>query len=137
MSKYIRFISVSLNRLFPEMLDHHDRGISLNTMYDAPPSVRGASISSSFSALSFITPTPSHFISLALAFSVIINTHSFHIFPPSTRFIRHKKQPTKKTTSLGGSEALRREESAADARAAVVGVASCSSDGNHLPDRQT
>jgi len=37
----------------------------------------------------------------------------------------------------GGSEVLRREESAADARAAAVGVPSCSSDGNHLPDRQT
>jgi hypothetical protein len=35
--------------------------------------VRGALTSSSFSSLSFITPTPSHFLSLALTFSFLIN----------------------------------------------------------------
>ncbi len=42
-------------------------------MYDAQPSVWGALTSSSFISLSFITPTPFHFLSLPLVFSVIIN----------------------------------------------------------------
>ncbi len=44
-----------------------------NSMYDDQPSVWGALTSSSFISLSFITPTPSHFLFLAHAFSVIIN----------------------------------------------------------------
>ena len=40
----------------------------------------GTLTSSSFNSLSFITPTPSHFLSLPLVFSVIINNHS-HIIP--------------------------------------------------------
>ena len=44
-----------------------------NSMYDDPPSVWGTLTSSIFNSLSFITPTPSHFLSLALVFSVIIN----------------------------------------------------------------
>jgi hypothetical protein len=43
------------------------------SMDDAPPSVWGTLTSSSFISLSFITPTPSHFLSLSLDFSVIVN----------------------------------------------------------------
>jgi hypothetical protein len=54
-----------------------------NSMDDAQRSVWGSLTSSRFSSLSFITPTPSYFLSLALVFSVIINNKnsrkpSFH-----------------------------------------------------------
>jgi hypothetical protein len=45
-------------------------------MYDTPPSVCGSLTSSNFNSLSFITPTLSHFLSLTLSFSVIINKRS-------------------------------------------------------------
>jgi hypothetical protein len=44
-------------------------------MCDAQPSVWGVLTSSSFSSWSFITPTPSHFLSVTLDFSVIINNN--------------------------------------------------------------
>ena len=54
------------------------------SMYDTPPSVWGTLTSSTFNFWSFITPTPSHFLSLDLTFSVIINkptqTSSLQIF---------------------------------------------------------
>ncbi len=40
----------------------------LNLVCEGPPN---------FSSLSFTTPTPSYFLSVALAFSVIINNFSF------------------------------------------------------------
>jgi hypothetical protein len=47
------------------------------SMYDDPPNVWGTLTSSIFYSLSFITPTPSHFLSLTLSFSVIINNFFF------------------------------------------------------------
>ena len=44
-----------------------------NSIHDDQPSVWGSLTSSSFISLSFITPTPSHFISLTLTFSVVTN----------------------------------------------------------------
>jgi hypothetical protein len=48
-----------------------------NSIYDAQPSVREPLTSSSFISLSFITPTPSHFLSLGLVLSVIINNKTY------------------------------------------------------------
>ena len=82
-------------------------------MYDAQPSVWGVLTSSIFISLSFITPTPSHFLSLTLTFSVIINnnTDKINMYPEEgwhTKiengievFLSHNPQ-SKNTT--GGSE---------------------------------
>jgi hypothetical protein len=59
------------------------------SMDDAQPSVWGALTSSRFSSLSFITPTPSHFLSLALAFSVIIGVKHQNVFT-SSRTLEHR-----------------------------------------------
>ena len=62
------------------------------SMYDTPPSVWGSLTSSSFSSLSSITPTPSHFLSLDLAFSVITNKPDTHyMYPFRCRFVHNKK----------------------------------------------
>jgi hypothetical protein len=47
-------------------------------LYDTQPSVWGDLTSSRFLPVSFITPTPSHFLSVSLIFSVIINKKYEH-----------------------------------------------------------
>ena len=66
-----------------------------NSMYDDQPSVWGDLTSSRFISLSFITPTPSHLLSLALVFSVIINKQKkknsyYNEIPIAPRNIRLK-----------------------------------------------
>ena len=57
-------------------------------MYDTPPSVLGVLTSSNFISLSFITPTPSQFLSLDLDFPVIINNPKVNV-TSSTTVHRH------------------------------------------------
>ena len=61
----------------------------LNSMHDVPPSVWGVSISSSFSSLSLTTLSPSHFLSVVLAVSVIrihMRPWNLWLFPSGTHF---------------------------------------------------
>jgi hypothetical protein len=70
---YLRGLYNSTSKWITTSLTELMYGLS---MYDDPPSVWGVWTSSSFSSLSFITPTPSHFLFLDLVFSVIINNNT-------------------------------------------------------------
>ena len=67
-----------------------------NSMYDAQPSVWGTLTSSSFISLSFITPTPSHFLSVVLAFSVTINNNKLILEVCFTHWVGQEILMTKK-----------------------------------------
>ncbi len=77
------------------------------SMYDPPPSLWGTLTSSIFISSSFVTPTPSHFLSLTLTFSIIINKLCWTLNPKlnETGDIRwYKVCPKKKGRDLQSQE---------------------------------
>ena len=71
--RFLGFYRSTSKRLTTSSVESVYRNFS--SMYDDQPSVWGVLTSSRFISLSFITLTPSHFLSLTLAFSIIINTN--------------------------------------------------------------
>ena len=87
---FLGFCSSTSKRLTTSSAESMSTNLTGN-MYDAQPSVRGALTSSSFSSLSSMTPTPFHFLSLALAFSVTINKEKLNWVPKNP--IPHPSPP--------------------------------------------
>jgi hypothetical protein len=85
--RFLGFYISTSKRLTTSSTESLSRNLT-SSMYDTQPSVWGALTSSIFISLSFITPTPSHFLSLGLAFSVMINKKD------SPRLIRYNKHPS-------------------------------------------